>query len=239
MASRKEQKEALRAEREAREQEARAAERRRRLIGYGAGGVLALAAVVTVVVLLVSGGGGGGDKPGETGDVLPGGGEVPKQQETELRAAARAAECKLESTKARSRDHTQDEAEKIEYDTNPPSSGRHYEIPADDGAFGESPGVLRLVHSLEHGRVIIWFKPGLPKDTRANLKALFDQDNYQLILTPKEDMPYEVAATAWNAKPPPLGMGRLLGCPRVGDRTYDALRAFSAEHRGAGPEPVP
>jgi hypothetical protein len=99
--------------------------------------------------------------------------------------------------------------------------------------------VVRLVHSLEHGRVIVWFKPTLAKDARANLKALFDEDNYQMIITSKSDMPYEVAATAWNAKPAPLGTGQLLGCPRLSDRTFDALRAFREEHRGAGPEPVP
>jgi len=46
VASRKEQKEALRRERLEREREAAEQARRKRMVGYGVGGVLALAAVV-------------------------------------------------------------------------------------------------------------------------------------------------------------------------------------------------
>jgi hypothetical protein len=62
VASRKEQKEKLRAERVAREQaEAAAATRRRRMV-FGGGGLAAIAIVVLVVLLVAAGGGGGGDK---------------------------------------------------------------------------------------------------------------------------------------------------------------------------------
>ena len=60
MASRKEQKEQLRREREQREAEAKAAERRKRMIGYGVGGAIVAAAVVVLLVGVVAGGGGGG-----------------------------------------------------------------------------------------------------------------------------------------------------------------------------------
>ena len=32
--------------------------------------------------------------------------------------------------------------------------------------------------------MIIWFKKSLPEDQRANLKALFDEDSYQMVLMP-------------------------------------------------------
>jgi len=48
-----------------------------------------------------------------------------------------------------------------------------------------------------------------------------------------------VAATAWNADPPPGGTGRLLLCNEVNDKTFDALAAFRDEHRSQGPEPIP
>jgi hypothetical protein len=127
----------------------------------------------------------------------------------------------------------------VEYSTNPPTSGNHYITPADDAAYGEAPADEEVVHSLEHGRVIVWFKPGLPKDARANLKALYDSDTYQLLIVPRRDMPYDVAASAWNREPEPNGTGRLMGCPRYGDKVFDALRAFRDEHRSNGPEPVP
>ena len=238
MASRKEQKERLRREREEREAAARAAERRKRMIGYGAaGGVIAVVAVVLLVLLVA---GGGDDGGGGGGGVLPDGGEVPEQKITDLDEAAAAAGCELESVRAKSREHTGDLAEPITYDTKPPSSGKHYEVPKDDGAYEEAPDPKELVHSLEHGRVIVWFKRNLPQSDRANLKALFDEDEYQVILTPDPTgMKYAVAATAWNADPQPNGTGRLLGCPSIKPELYDALRAFREEHRSNGPENVP
>jgi protein-disulfide isomerase len=62
MASRKEQKERLRAERLEREQEERGKERRRRVIQYGSGAAfLAVCIVVVLVIVSQSGGGSGGD----------------------------------------------------------------------------------------------------------------------------------------------------------------------------------
>jgi hypothetical protein len=240
VSSRKEQKERLRLEREQREAEARAAERRKRLIGYGAGGALALVAVVVVAVLLISAGGGDGSVKGGSDDVLPEGGSVPEQRVTDLAAAARAARCDLDSFRADSRDHTADLSERVSYKSNPPTSGKHFQTPAEDGAYSEAPAAQELVHSLEHGRVVIWFKPSLPREQRANLRSLFEEDDYQMLITPDPDrMKYAVAATAWSADPAPLGTGRLLGCPRITPQVYDALRAFRDEHRGNGPEPVP
>jgi hypothetical protein len=165
---------------------------------------------------------------------------VPDQEEADLAAAARSAGCELRSFRANSREHTDDLAEPIEYSSSPPTSGKHFAEPAEDGAYDEAPDVKQLVHTLEHGRVIIWFKRNLPEEQRANLKALFDEDTYQMVITPDPTrMRYQVAATAWNAEPTPNGTGRLLGCPRMNDDVFDAIRTFKDEHRSNGPEPVP
>lgn len=237
MASRKEQKEQLRREREERERQARAAVRRKRLIGYGAGGALVLAAVIAVAIVLLTGGGGGGNTA--TAQVLPSGGKVPEPQVTDLKTAAKAAGAKLISFPAQSRDHTESLNDKVKYKTNPPTAGKHYFEPAADGAYAKAPPDVQLVHTQEHGRIIIWFKPSLPKADRAGLKALFDQDADKMVLVPRENMPYAVAATAWGSTPDPLGTGYVIGCPRFTPKVYDALRTFRDEHRGKGPEPVP
>jgi hypothetical protein len=240
VASRKEQKERLRREREEREQRAREAERRRkRLMGYGVGGALA-AAVVVVLFVLLAAGGDGGDGAEAKGTSLPDGGKLAQPRITDLPKAAAAANCELKDFPAKSREHTTDPAKKVAYDSNPPTAGKHYQFPANDGAYTKAPPVTALVHALEHGRVVIWFRPGIPTDVRAQLKALFDEDSSQLILTPNTTrMPYQVAASAWSADPQPLGEGRLLGCPTFGARTIDALRAFENENKGNGPEAVP
>jgi hypothetical protein len=237
MSHRREQKEQLRREREEREREAKAAERRRRMIGYGAGGALVLAAIIAVVVVLVSGGGDKGSGAGSS--VLPSGGKVPEPQVTDLKTAAKAASCKLISFPAQSRDHLQSLNDKVKYKTNPPTAGKHYFDPAADGAYTKAPPDTQLVHTQEHGRIVIWFKPSLPKADRAGLKALFDQDSDKMVLVPRANMPYPVAATAWGATPDPLGTGYVMGCASFTPKVYDALRTFRDEHRGKGPEPIP
>jgi hypothetical protein len=238
MARRKGEKEALRRERERREAEARAAEKRKKLVGYGGGGLLAIAAIA-VIVLLAAGGSGGAEGQGG-GDVFPEGGEVPEQTEFEVEAAAEAAGCELRSKRASGvLDHTQSLDERVDYDSNPPTSGRHYQIPAEDGLYHEAPTDEQLVHTLEHGRVIVWVKPSVPEDARASIRALFDEDDYQMVVVPRSDMQPALAATAWNRDPDPGGTGQTLACPRWNEEVVDAIRTFRDEHRSNGPEPVP
>jgi hypothetical protein len=234
---RREQKERLRREREERERQARAAAQRKKLIGYGAGGVLALAAVV--VLILVATGGSGGGSDAQAAEVFPDGGSVPEQKIFDVAPAAKAAGCTLRDVKATSREHTTSLSDHVKYSTNPPTSGRHYQIPAQDGIYGDPPQDEELVHGMEHGRVIFWVKPSIPEDQRANIRALVDADPYQMFLVPRSGMPYPVAATAWDADPGPNGTGKLMTCTQVNDKTYDALAAFRDEHRSRGPEPVP
>jgi hypothetical protein len=238
MARRKAEKEALRLERERREAEAKAAAQRKRLVGYGGGGLLAVAAIV-LVVLLAAGGGNGAEGQGG-GDVFPDGGEVSEQTEFELEAAADAAGCELRDTKGSGvLDHTTSMDERVDYQDNPPTNGRHYQIPAEDALYSQAPTDEELVHTLEHGRVIVWAKPNLPEETRQALRALYDEDDYQMVLVPRRNMEPAVAATAWNRDPEPGGTGRTLACDRWNENVVDAIRTFRDEHRSNGPEPVP
>ena len=239
MSHRRDQKEALRRERELREQQARAAEQRKKMVGYGVASVLAIA-VVAVVILLATGGDEAGSGPGNAGNVFPDGGSFPEQKVFEIGPAAKAAGCELRTKKGSGvATHTTDLSDRVKYNTNPPTTGRHYEIPADDGIYGKAPQDEQLVHNMEHGRVVFWVKPSLPEKQRADIAALVKDDSYQMVLVPRRDMPYAVAATAWDADPQPGGTGELLLCSDVNDKTFDALQAFRDDHRSQGPEPVP
>ncbi|HEX2071042.1 MAG TPA: DUF3105 domain-containing protein [Thermoleophilaceae bacterium] len=237
MASRREQKEQLRKEREQREAAAKAEQRRKQLIGYGVGGAIVLVAVIVAVALL----GGGGDSSSASGDVLPDGGSYPEpRDDVAVPAAAKAADCELKSYPADSREHLADLSQSVKYASKPPTSGRHYQVAAEDGAYEDPPDVKELVHTLEHGRVLIWFKRSLPADQRAALKKYYDDDSYQMVLVPDTTgMKYAVAATAWNRDPEPNGTGQLLGCMKYGDDIFTALESFKDENRSRGPEPVP
>jgi hypothetical protein len=231
MSSRKEQKEKLRAEREAREAEAAAAERRRKLVGYGAAGALVLVAVVAIVVIIAASGGsssGSGKKAEPTQNAAAfEKASIPAKKATTLEQAASAANCTVKQFPSEGRDHTNGP---YKYKTNPPTSGNHFEIPAADGAYTQAPDIGQLVHELEHGRIILWFNPSAPPEVKGQLKALFDEDPFHMVLTPNTTkMPYEVAASAWT---------RSITCKTVNDSTWDALRLFRDRYRDLGPEKV-
>lgn len=167
----------------------------------------------------------------------PKGAQLPERRITDLEQAAAAAGCELAEPKVSGRDHLEGT---LRYPTRPPAGGDHLAIPAEDGIYDTAPAKEALVHSLEHGRVVVWFKPELSDKVLGQLMAFFDTDRTQLIMTPDSSgMTYAVAATAWNREPEPLGAGRLLGCPKASDRIFDALAAFRDENRGRGPEAIP
>jgi hypothetical protein len=231
MASRKEQKERLKAERLERERQAESADRRKRLVGYGAGGVLVAAVLVALVVVVAGGdggGGAGGAEPAEASDYPEG--SVPAQETADLEEAARAADCRLRESEEEGNEHVPPGSE-VEYEANPPTSGDHFAVPADDGAYTEAPETGELVHSLEHGRIYIQFDPAVPDSVKGDLKALYDEDPYHMVIAPNNtDMPYEVAATTWTTA---------LTCPEMNEDVFDAIRAFRDEYRDEGPEFVP
>jgi hypothetical protein len=224
----------------------------RRALGYAVAGGAILLALVTIVAALASldGGGSEGAAPStgaDTGgrdrvhDLLPEDGSFPRPQRVgSVQEGARAGGCELESFKAGSNLHIESPDQSVRYRSDPPTSGRHHPVPADDAAYAISPDVRRIVHTLEHGRVVIWFDRDLPREARASLKAFYTDDSHHVLLVPDTtDMPYAVAATAWNRDPGRYGTGRLLGCRDYGGDTFTALAAFRDRHRDRGPELVP
>jgi hypothetical protein len=235
VASRKEEKEQRRAERLAREQREREEARRRRIYSIVVGGVLAFAAIAAVAIAVVAG---GGDKVASIGGLsapsqsFKGAVDPPAQAATDLVPTAKAAGCVLKNPVIEGRTHIPPE-EKVTYHTNPPTSGNHDPIPADDGVYDTAPTsktIRHFVHTLEHGRIELQYDPALPKKQIDQLGGLFNEDPYHMVLFPNTKMPYKVAATAW---------GHLIGCEKVTDQTFDALRAFRDRYRDQGPETVP
>lgn len=223
------------------------------VLGYAAGAVAVLLATIAVVAMIASIAGGSDDDgivtPDPRADVtvseekenlLPDKGlfKVPEEVDGVEQGAA-AADCELKSFKAKSNEHVTEQDPPVRYSSNPPTSGKHDPVPAEDGAYSVAPDTQRLVHTLEHSRVIIWFKRDLPVDARASLKAYYDNDSQLMVLVPNSSMEYAVAATAWNRKPGRYGTGRLLGCDDYSGDVFTALEAFKKANRGKGPELIP
>jgi hypothetical protein len=161
--------------------------------------------------------------------------KLPRQRIKDLSKAARAAGCTVVTAPDEGNQHDTRELTAADYGTNPPTSGVHAPEWAMDDIYppGNTPKLGTLVHTLEHGRIDIQYRRGTDADTIAALTALYNEMNggYHLLLYENAtDMPFAVAATAWD---------HLLGCPRMNDRVFDAIRAFTARFVDRGPETVP
>jgi hypothetical protein len=158
--------------------------------------------------------------------------EPPAFEEQNLQAAARAANCELRLRLPEEGDeHIPASAPEPRYKTNPPTSGDHVDEQQADGAYRETPPPVSIVHSLEHGRLAIQYRPDLPEQGQLELIGLFDTMYGGTLLFPNPDMPYRVAATTWT---------NLLGCRSHRDVvTLAAIQAFGEHAWGRfGGEPV-
>jgi hypothetical protein len=247
--SSKSEREKRRAERLAAEQSAQDAARRRLIFGYVAAGVLTLAVVVGVGVVIASG---GNDTNQVNGEDIPEAAHIqvnsgflhgvtpdgrtgtppPALQQGDLKTAAAEAGCTLQlDLKDEGNTHITKESEIPDYGTNPPTSGNHNPEQLADGAYSEMPAPWYFVHSLEHGRIEIQYSPDLSEQDQLALKGVFDESPPGMLFFPNDDMPYDVAVTAWT---------QLMGCKEYkGRATLDAIRDFRDTYRGLGPEPLP
>jgi hypothetical protein len=237
VAHRQEEKERRRQERLERETAEKKAAARRRRLQYVIGGLLAAAAIAGVVVLLVAGvgGGDGGDEgepsgPSDAAAAV----ELPRQEIGDTDQAAKAAGCKLASPEIEGATHETKQFKGSDYKTNPPTSGNHDPTWYADGIYapGDTPELGKLVHTLEHGRIDVQYKPGTPNETVLQLEALLNESEgyHMLLFENTTGMSAQVAATAW---------GQSLTCPEMNDKVFDAIRTFRASYIDQGPETVP
>ena len=218
-----------------REKAEAAAAQRKRLVKIVAGVVVAAAVLVGVVVATTGGKDGGGETDRAA---VP----IPDRKMTDLADAAKAADCELSNPPIEGSNHV---TTKVRYKTNPPTSGDH--VPPDqvasDGDYsdGVAPEPERYVHSLEHGRVIIQYRPGLPERRVSQLRTLFAESSetdfglasvdggFTLLMENNTKMRHDVAATAW---------GHMLACDKFNDKVFDAVRAFRERYVLQAPEKI-
>jgi hypothetical protein len=235
MSSRQEEKERRRREREEQERKASAGTARTRRLQIVGGAVLVIAIIAVAVALITSGG--SDDTGGDGGPTTSPSVEVtlPAQKIKNLDEAAKAAGCTLRRMPNEGSTHV---TEKVKYKSNPPTSGNHNPTPAADGVYEAdgTPEPENYVHSLEHGRIELQYKPGSSPETVGTLEALFNEEfngtpgYHALVFQNNTDMPYAVAATAWT---------QLLGCDKLSPEAIDAIRAFRERYTDKAPEFVP
>jgi Protein of unknown function (DUF3105) len=249
MSSRREEKERLRAERLAAERARSSSARRRLYAGYVVAGLLAAAVFAGLVVVIASGGGGddvsnvcdnahvknsGGTFKGLEPDCREGT-SPPAIKFGDLAVSAQQAGCELRLDLPDEGNTHVPNSEPVQYKTVPPTSGNHNPTPIDDGAYttpvtndtSQEVNVRNEVHSMEHGRIEIHYRPGLSENQQLALKGVFDDDPDGMIMFPDPDMPYAVAVTAWTNE---------VVCPNYDPLVLDVIRNFRDTYRGNGPE---
>jgi hypothetical protein len=116
----------------------------------------------------------------------------------------------------------------INYAQTPPLSGTHYGRPADGGFYEDSQPYGNLVHSLEHGAVVIYYAPdAINESTTESLREFASTHNGRwrsVIAVPSSDIESSFVLTAWRHQ---LAMD-----------SYDpeTVYAFLSEYIGRGPE---
>jgi hypothetical protein len=239
MASRQEEKERRRREREEAEAKANAASARTRRLQIVGGVIVGVVIVAVVVVLLVAGGGSDDSSSsastGKASTDASAAVKLPARKIENLEDAAKAAGCTLKTYPIEGATHV---TTTVNYKTNPPTSGNHNPVPAEDGIYdpGNEPTKEHYVHSLEHGRIEFEYQPGSSQKTINTLVALYNEPingspgYHSLVFENNTNMPYKVAAVAW---------GQLLGCNQLNDAAIDAMRAFRERYTDKGPEFIP
>jgi len=109
------------------------------------------------------------------------------------------------------------ESTKEEYSTNPPTSGPHYANSQPAGIYDKPIPDGNLIHSMEHGAVILWYKPSSGTDNQvtegtesAKTNGLSEQDIDRLkqifgsvsvskkIMIPRDSLDVPIALTSWR-----------------------------------------
>jgi hypothetical protein len=191
---------------------------RRILYLIGAIGIAVLAIVLAVLVL-------GGDEDEQT--------------------AVETAGCTLESFPAVPNvpDHSDVPTltTKPAWNSNPPTSGPHFGEWAVWGFYDEEVPLVKSVHNLEHGGVVIHYGPQVPQAEVEKLRTFYGEDPNGLLVAPLRSNGDTITLSAWTAPDAETGTadrgrGWLARCT-----TFDevAVSAFIEEHRYKGPERIP
>jgi hypothetical protein len=195
-----------------------AAARQRRILALVAGSGLIAVAIVLAIVLLGGGGGEGGE-----------------------RAALEKAGCTLVVKPGVRGEHSvQIGATSPNWNTDPPTTGPHNELPAVWGSYEEPVPFAQTLHNLEHGGVAIHYGDDVPASDVDAIQAFYDDDPNGLIVARLPKLGKRVTLSAWTtedgAAVEAAGQGFLASCPRFDE---EAFSSFLEEHRFKGPERLP
>ncbi|MBI2598989.1 DUF3105 domain-containing protein [Candidatus Curtissbacteria bacterium] len=126
------------------------------------------------------------------------------------------------------------------YNSNPPTSGPHWQGPAKNGIYDSALADEQLIHNLEHGYVWISYRvensdltatatqsAGLKAEEIDKLKEIVKDDDWKIVLAPRAANDSKIALVAW---------GRLLKLDEINEQK---VKEFIRTYRNRGPEQTP
>lgn len=111
-----------------------------------------------------------------------------------------------------------------EYNSDPPTSGPHAQAPAPCGIYRQPVPDVAVLHSMEHGAIVIHYDPRLDDGRRQQLEEIARSLGSETILAPRPEPPSPVVLTAWTK--------RLL----LDDVDQSTIEVFRAEFANRSPE---
>lgn len=139
-----------------------------------------------------------------------------------------AAGCSFKTYPDQGQQHVQSLTAKVDYNSFPPTSGRHYFQPALWGFYDDPlASQVQVVHNLEHGGVVVQWGSGVPSTTVEQLRGFWQDSPNGMLMAPLPKLGDKIALTAWT---------HLATC-----RSFDegAFKAFRDAYRTKGPERFP
>ena len=86
----------------------------------------------------------------------------------------------------------------VDYEQTPPAGGPHAPVWLNCGTYEQEVPNENAVHSMEHGAVWVTYRPDTPADSVRSLESTLDKP--YTILSPFEDLPAPVVASAWGTQ---------------------------------------
>jgi len=162
-----------------------------------------------------------------------GGSESPSIVQPSAIAVPAGEACteQLKLAEAPSRDHVA-ATQRVQYATNPPTSGEHWSAPAGPvptGVYDRPLPDEATVHNLEHGHVIVHHN-GVPEDALAQIEAIVRADPIQMVMVPRPSMDHMLALTSWTV---------IQVCDEMPDDPIELVRSFVQANRDNAPESIP
>ena len=89
-----------------------------------------------------------------------------------------------------------------DYNSNPPTSGWHVGYLGNWGSYDYVVPDEVLLHNMEDGGVVLWYKMGTHEENRANIERLEEvsQGYRRTVIAPRQDLETPYALTAWQRK---------------------------------------